>query len=114
MKKFLLFLNVYVFVICCIEPSRLFAQTSFAAGSYHSLYLCSNGIANGWGNNVNGALGDGTTGTDRLYPVPISSLSGVVQVSAGDFHSLFVRSDETVWACGNNANGELGDGTERR
>jgi alpha-tubulin suppressor-like RCC1 family protein len=103
----------FILVLCfiTIEIQVSIGQSSFSAGSYHSLYLCTNGIANSWGNNVNGALGDGTTGVDRLYPVPVSSLTGVVQVSAGDFHTLFVRSNGTVWACGNNANGELGDGT---
>jgi alpha-tubulin suppressor-like RCC1 family protein len=103
-------LSSLLFFFCSIAL-HLSAQRTFEAGTYHSLFLCSSGTANSCGNNVNGALGDGTSGTDRISPVPVTGLMGVTVVSAGDFHSLFVKSDGTVWACGNNANGELGDGT---
>lgn len=33
------------------------------------------------------------------------------QVASGDYHSLFLKSDGTVWAWGYNASGQLGDGT---
>ena len=32
-------------------------------------------------------------------------------VAAGQWHSLFLKSDGTMWAMGNNAFGQLGDGT---
>ncbi|WP_094184817.1 RCC1 domain-containing protein [Acetivibrio straminisolvens] len=35
-----------------------------------------------------------------------------VPIAAGDYHSLQIRSDGTVWACGYNYYGELGDGTK--
>ena len=38
-------------------------------------------------------------------------LSNITAISAGWFHILARRSDGTVWAWGNNSNGELGDGT---
>lgn len=41
----------------------------------------------------------------------VSGITSVTQVSAGQFHSLFLKSDGTVWAVGNNGSGELGDGT---
>ena len=37
--------------------------------------------------------------------------AGVIAVSAGDFHSLIVKKDGSLWACGNNWHGQLGDGT---
>jgi hypothetical protein len=60
------------------------------------------------GNNAYGALGDGTTLT-RLTPIQITA--GVVAMSAGANHSLFLREDGTLWAMGLNAYGQLGDGT---
>jgi len=57
-----------------------------------------------------GELGDGTT-VDRTTPVQVSSLSGVSAVSAERNHSLFLKSDGTVWATGANTDGQLGDGT---
>ena len=61
-----------------------------------------------WGRNQYGQLGDGTT-TSRKKPVQIAS--DVAIVSAGVFHSLFIKTDGTLWAMGKNDNGQLGDGT---
>ena len=60
------------------------------------------------GFNNYGQLGDGTT-TGRLTPVQVAT--GVSSVEAGEYHSLFVKTDGTLWAMGNNRGGELGDGT---
>ncbi|MCH8491306.1 MAG: hypothetical protein LAT81_15460, partial [Oceanicaulis sp.] len=60
-------------------------------------------------------LGDGTT-QQRHSPVAVDS-SGVlhnvtiVQVSAGDSHSLFLSDDGEVFSVGWNGHGQLGDGT---
>ncbi len=37
--------------------------------------------------------------------------SGVTAIAAGDDHSLFLKSDGSLWAMGYNDFGELGDGT---
>ena len=36
---------------------------------------------------------------------------GVTAIAAGGTHSLFLKSDGSLWAMGNNRYGELGDGT---
>jgi alpha-tubulin suppressor-like RCC1 family protein len=63
-----------------------------------------------WGANYAGQLGDGTT-EPRSMPVRLPGLSGIVQVSAGDFHVLALDSGGDVWAWGDNVRGQLGDGT---
>ncbi|MBN8458912.1 MAG: choice-of-anchor D domain-containing protein [Verrucomicrobia bacterium] len=91
---------------------------SLAAGEGHSLALCSDGFAVGWGNNSSGQLGDNTT-TNRSNPVAVnttagtSALSGksVVAVAAGGSHSLALCTDGKVVAWGDNLYGKLGDGT---
>jgi len=57
------------------------------------------------GSNCCGQLGDGTT-TFRYSPVRIST--DVVAVAAGENHSLFLKSDGTLWAMGDNGWGQLG------
>ena len=57
-------------------------------------------------------LGDGTT-TNRSNPVQVvddsgNPLSGVVGISAGYTHTVYLKEDGTVWAVGSNNYGRLG------
>jgi alpha-tubulin suppressor-like RCC1 family protein len=70
----------------------------------------------GWGDNVLGQLGTGTTSATVpcgciKVPEPALGVSGATQVVAGGFHTLALLADGTVMAWGFNASGELGDGT---
>jgi hypothetical protein len=60
------------------------------------------------GYNNYGQLGNGTTANSSL---PVNVASNVVAVAAGTYHSLFVKSDGTLWAMGWNGYGQLGNGT---
>lgn len=42
-----------------------------------------------------------------------ATAAGVIAVSAGSTHTILLKSDGTVWTCGENQNGQLGDGTTR-
>jgi alpha-tubulin suppressor-like RCC1 family protein len=81
------------------------------AGALHSLFLKSDGSLWAMGNNEYGQLGDGTT-DDQAVPQEIVA-SNVVAVAAGTegFHSLFIKSDGSLWGMGYNIAGQLGDGT---
>jgi alpha-tubulin suppressor-like RCC1 family protein len=65
-----------------------------------------------WGDNAYGQLGDGTT-TYRVRPERIILAPGVrpTAISAGGDFSLAIGSDGRLFAWGNNAYGQLGDGT---
>lgn len=86
------------------------ARPAVAAGSLASFKLGIDGTIWAWGDNGNGALGDGT-GLNRFAPVPLRGLSGMVGVAAGAVHGLALKDDGTVWAWGWNRWGQVGDGT---
>jgi len=84
-----------------------------AAGSDHSLALCSDGTLASWGDNGAGELGNNST-TDSSVPVQVDQsgvLAGktVIAVSAGGSFSLALCSDGTVAAWGSGASGQLGN-----
>jgi len=84
--------------------------TKMAAGSGHALLLKSDKTVWAVGGNSRGQLGDGST-TNRPFPVPVSGLSNVANIAAGDDEfSVAVKEDGTVWAWGLNFNGQLGPG----
>ena len=95
------------------EP--LSSVKDISAGWAHSLFLMKDGTVQATGRNDHGQLGDGTN-FDRTSSVPVldsggSPFSDVTAISAGAFHSLFLKSDGSVWATGENSDGRLGDGT---
>ena len=94
-----------------ILPAVTSAQT-ISAGVYHSLAICNDNTANAWGDNTYGQLGDGTNSTNN-FPVPVSSLTGIIAVSGGGggLSSLALKNDGTVWAWGLNVDGQIGNGT---
>jgi alpha-tubulin suppressor-like RCC1 family protein len=86
---------------------------AIAGGGYHTLLLKSDGSLWAMGYNGYGALGDGTTDggnyqTNRPEQIVASN---VTAIAAGFLHSLFLKSDGSLWAMGNNGSGQLGDGT---
>jgi alpha-tubulin suppressor-like RCC1 family protein len=47
----------------------------------------------------------------RSSPVQVGTLTTWRNVSAGSYHTLSTKTDGTLWAWGQNSNGQLGDGT---
>jgi alpha-tubulin suppressor-like RCC1 family protein len=102
-----------------IPVGGLSGASAIAAGGFHSLALLTDGSVRAWGLNISGQLGNGnTTGPETCVatpcssvPIPVSGLSGITAIAAGDDHSLALLSNGTVMAWGQNAYGQLGDGT---
>ena len=87
--------------------------TTITAGLDYTCALTSPGGVKSWGDNGMGKLGDRTL-TDRYTPVDVFGLtSGVAGVTASDSlgHTCAVTSGGAVECWGDNAFGELGDGT---
>jgi len=81
-----------------------------AAGGHQTIALKREGSLWAWGSNNLGQLGIGSN-IDQNKPIVVTG--GVLtwkQVSVGEFHTLAVRSDGTLWSWGFNQNGQLGIG----
>jgi uncharacterized repeat protein (TIGR01451 family) len=89
---------------------------AISAGDFHNLALKSDGAVIAWGDDSNGALGDGKGDSVtplQSLPVGVSGLgsgSGVTEISAGGGHSMALKSDGSVLAWGINADDEVGGG----
>ena len=82
---------------------------ALAAGDGHVLAVKTDGSVIGWGYNLTGQLGDGTTLTPRPV-VAASGLSSVIQVAAAANQSIALESSGHVCSWGSNASGQLGSG----
>jgi alpha-tubulin suppressor-like RCC1 family protein len=103
-------------------PVVLLANASLlAAGAETSCAVVPGGSVACWGENSQGALGDGTTNNSSI-PVWVEGLSGVTSLAAGGLPLEFppggaaldyscAVSNGQVWCWGDNSSGELGDGT---
>ncbi|MHC4717972.1 MAG: RCC1 domain-containing protein, partial [Planctomycetota bacterium] len=94
----------------------LTGATAVAAGGWHTVAVKS-GTVWAWGDNSHGQLGDGTE-TDSPTPVQVVGpgglgfLGGVAAIVAGNWHTVALKADGTVWAWGANWACQLGDGTD--
>ena len=76
---------------------------AIAAGQQHSLFLETNGSLWAVGYNYDGELGDGFFAT--RYPFATNKPEQIVSANvtvtaAGSHHSLFIKSDGSLWAMG--------------
>lgn len=96
-----------------VQINSLNGIIAIEGGTNFSLFLKSDSTVWGCGINDYGQLGNGNNNIEYYTETPtqIIGLSSISAISGGSAHSLFLKSDGTVWACGFNITGALGDGT---
>jgi len=94
-----------------VEVQGLTDVVAIAGGVGHTIALRRDGAVWAWGSNEWSQLGDGGTTIDRSTPIQVQGMADVVAIAGGNWHTLALRRDGTVWAWGDNRSGQLGDGT---
>jgi alpha-tubulin suppressor-like RCC1 family protein len=91
-------------------PSGVTASAIAAGGSF-GMAIGSNGTLYSWGDGDNDQLGNGTS-TFSDTPVVVQMPSGVTAsvISAGGQHALAIGSNDLLYAWGEDADGQLGNG----
>lgn len=78
-------------------------------GSEHSCVVLEGDVAECWGRNLSGMLGNGNS-MDQHSPVVVG-LGGIVQIALARQHTCGLHNGGTVYCWGGNYSGQLGDGT---
>lgn len=82
-----------------------------AGNNYTMVVKKTDGTLWATGANNRGQLGLGNT-TDRLSLTQVTSMgAATASIAAGEYHTLVLKTDGTLWAAGDNFLGQLGDGT---
>ena len=91
------------------EYSESTDWSSIGAGYYHTAAIKSDGTLWTWGHNTFGQLGDNSTNAKVVPVQEYSQSTDWSSVTAGIYHTAAIKSDDTLWSWGWNANGQLGD-----
>jgi uncharacterized repeat protein (TIGR02543 family) len=98
--------------VAVVTTSGLYGVSEIAAGLNHSVAMKPDGTIWAWGDNYYGQIGTGaaTLGTQYNTPVEITGITNVIAIAAGEYHTLALKNDGTVWVWGRNNLGQLGTG----
>jgi alpha-tubulin suppressor-like RCC1 family protein len=101
----------YAVQVKLVGGAALTGVGDIACGSSHVIAVKTDGTVWTWGKNTNGQLGNGTT-TQANNPVQVKTnsttfIASANAVAAGASHSLILKTDGSVYACGLNSSGQL-------
>jgi alpha-tubulin suppressor-like RCC1 family protein len=83
---------------------------SIAAGDSHSLAVRSDNTLWSWGTSTSGELGNGVLYSQNTIPTQVGTETNWAKVFSGEYFSLGIKTDGTLWAWGSNGYGQLGIG----
>ncbi|MGC8626871.1 MAG: RCC1 domain-containing protein [Acidimicrobiales bacterium] len=90
-------------------PAVPLVVSQVAGGGYSGYALGRDGSVWAWGDNLEGQLSNGGAAAASDVPVRVRGLSHVVALAASVNSAYALGRDGTVWAWGDNGQGQLGD-----
>lgn len=106
-------ISIILFFIFLVQKGLCIEILKIVSGKSHTLLLTNKGEVFGFGWNKAGQLGNGN---DKIVKVPVKMklnnteyFKNAIDIAAGDIHSMILKKDGTVWCCGGNFSGQLGN-----
>lgn len=98
-------------------PQKIMDHVAAVSCGYeYTMAIKTDGSLWAWGSNIFGELGNGGRGNvaltvnDYCQTVPMKVMDGVAAVSCGSFTTAIIKTDGSLWMCGGNQHGTLGNG----
>jgi len=97
-----------------MQPYFVFVETAgqdtkaIAAGLRHTVLLKGDGTLWAAGYNFNGQLGLGDNADRNSFTEVKNAGSDIAAVAAGNYHTVILKNDGSVWTTGSNSAGQLG------
>ena len=93
-------------------PVQIMTGVKAASAGYdHTAIIKKDGSLWMCGSNKFGRIGAGTENSAKIISSPMQIMTDVKTVSAGKVSTAILKNDGTLWMCGDNTYGGLGDGT---
>lgn len=96
-----------------LSPVQVGVATNWAqvaCGIAHAAAIRDDGTLWTWGAPYNGKLGQNDEVSAFLVPTQVGAGTDYAQVSCGYEHTIVIKTDGTMWGCGDSSVGQVGDG----
>ena len=99
---------IYIVVLCTLTNTWSQCFSTISPGAVHTVGLKPNGTIWGWGYADWGQLSTGISAFDEYLPIQLMPSSDWQFITAGALSTFAIKTNGTLWACGENLYGSLG------